>query len=444
MTKRVVILGASLGGLVAAAELRSRGHDVTIVERGQSVGGLYSKTSTPFGYQEIGMHVLYVDTNHFSHLSSIFGKDAFRILRDHKVDEGASANFGDIYFDSHYPSLLNHPLREKVLDEIISRSSSSNKPANAMEAASDRFGQTAANKIIAPILRKLWLKDATLLSPHALHCFFDLRRLVLTDKATADYLKDSPSLDEVIANPLQSEPKGRVFGGRMGLTFRTEISDLDERVSNWAKKTGVTIRYGEDVSCDEGELLICGEGVSDNYDACIIAIPIHLLADRLNEEVDRLELSINYFELTTYIEDNFPSYYVLVHESAFSASRIVNYDAYHPEHSRDRPSVIAVESIHSKGKRPTEEQLIQELRVMLPSLQVKQGYPLPRGISLYAPTLHNAKILEEFQQKISRRFGATPLYFSGMRTDTGVFFSHHTIGLAYDSALACHEKLAAY
>jgi hypothetical protein len=28
-----------------------------------------------------------------------------------------------------------------------------------------------------------------------------------------------------------------------------------------------------------------------------------------------------------------------------------------------------------------------------------------------------------------------------MRTDTGIFFSHHTIGLAYDSALACHKRL---
>ena len=34
-----------------------------------------------------------------------------------------------------------------------------------------------------------------------------------------------------------------------------------------------------------------------------------------------------------------------------------------------------------------------------------------------------------------------PVFFTGMRTDTGIFFSHHTIGLAYDSALACISRL---
>ena len=62
MQNHIVVIGASVGGLVAAAELHAQGFQVTIVERGQKVGGLFNKVQTPFGMQELGMHVLYVTT----------------------------------------------------------------------------------------------------------------------------------------------------------------------------------------------------------------------------------------------------------------------------------------------------------------------------------------------------------------------------------------------
>ncbi|PPR36065.1 MAG: hypothetical protein CFH30_01274, partial [Alphaproteobacteria bacterium MarineAlpha8_Bin1] len=55
MKKRIAVIGASVGGLVAAAELKSQGYDVNIVEKGSTIGGLYSSINTPFGEQELGM-----------------------------------------------------------------------------------------------------------------------------------------------------------------------------------------------------------------------------------------------------------------------------------------------------------------------------------------------------------------------------------------------------
>lgn len=441
MTKKIAVLGASLGGLIAAAELRSHGHDVAILERGRTVGGLYNKTTTPFGVQELGMHVLYADANHFEHLCSIFGEDVFHVLRGHLVDVGASANFGSVYFDSHYPSLLAHPLRQTVLSEMVAREAVAVPPSNALEEAVRRFGSTAANSVIAPILRKLWRHEPASLSPHALHCFFDLRRMVVCDKEEADRLKDRPDLDEVIANPIQSEPKGEVFGGRMGLTFREGVGDLAERVERWATEKGVTLRFGEDVACQGGTLTAGGRVIHDDFDACIVAIPLHVLASGPDLEADRLELSICYFQLAGHISTEFPSYYILAHDEAFQASRIVNYDAYSADTSPDRPSVIAIESLHMKGHAPSEAELIRELGAILPSLEVAQSYRLPRSVSLFGPTLRNAELLDSIQQQIVQSFHGKPIYFSGMRTDTGIFFSHHTIGLAYDTALACHEQL---
>jgi hypothetical protein len=441
MSSKVVVLGASLGGLIASAELRSRGHHVTIIEKGQTVGGLYNKISTPFGIQELGMHVVYANDRHFHHLCAIFGEEVFHVLHGNKVDVGASANFDTVYFDSHYPSLLAHPLQDSILNEMLAHEPGSKAPVNALEEAIRRFGPIAANTIVAPILQKLWYQDPTRLSPQALHCFFDLRRLVVCNKPEADRLKKHPKLDEVIANPEQSRPEGLVFGGRMGLTFKQEFCDLKERVSRWATKEGVPLRFGKDVAYRDGELSVDGNEVCDNFDACIVTVPIHILADGPNVEADRLELSIYYFQLAKKIGDMFPSYYILAQDPTFRTSRIVNYDAYNQEVSRNLPSVIAIESIHKKGNAPTEKELIQELRNIMPALQVTQSYKLARSLTVFGPTLRNARLLDYFQQRITQKFGDKPIYFSGMRTDTGIFFSHNTIGLAYDSALACHEQL---
>lgn len=441
MSSKIAIIGASLGGLVAAAELRSLGHEVTVVEKGKSVGGLYNKIQTPFGVQELGMHVLYASHKHFRHLCAIFGEEVFHTLEGYKVDIGGSANFGDVYFQSHYPNLLNHPLREIILGEIIEGTSVSVTSDSAMEEAIRRFGPTAAKTIIAPILQKLWHQDAKTLSSHALHCFFDLRRLVVCNKVKADELKNSPELDDVIANPIQSLPMGSVFGGRLGLTFRPEFNDLAERVSSWAARERITLLLGQDVDCIEGKLLIEGKEVSNNFDACIVAVPIHLLADSSKINPDCLELSITYFQLLEQASKAFPSYYILVHDAIFKASRIVNYDAYNSDVFLDRPSVIAIESVHKAGCAPTEAELIQEFSKIVPSLNVTQSYKLDRSISVFTPSLHNAQLLNNFQGEVTRKFDGKPIYFSGMRTDTGIFFSHHTIGLAYDSALACHKRL---
>jgi predicted NAD/FAD-dependent oxidoreductase len=50
--------------MVAAGKLRRHGYEVTVFEKGLTVGGLYSKAQTPFGTQELGMHVLYADHQH--------------------------------------------------------------------------------------------------------------------------------------------------------------------------------------------------------------------------------------------------------------------------------------------------------------------------------------------------------------------------------------------
>lgn len=439
--KRVAVIGASLGGLVAAAELKSLGFDPVIIERGKTAGGLFNKVETPFGVQEMGMHVVYVAERHYAHLAEIFGSDMFNVLTGCSVDIGASYNFGKNFFNSMYPCLLHHEQREKILSEIISSLDQDADPANAAEELDRRFGKTAGTGIVAPILEKLWLAKAEQLTKHAIHCFFDLRRIVVCDKPEADKLKKNTLLDSVIANPQQLAPHGNVFGGRMGLTFRHSHQSLAAMVNDWCERSGITIRYGCSVTVGQKGLSIDGGLVADDFDACLVTMPVHSFAPAFGMELEQIELSIYYFELDKALKDEFPAYYILCHDPEIRASRIVNYDAYNPRGDIN-PSVVAIEVVHPVGLQPDINVIASELMRVVPCIKVNKSYLHPVTVKACVPSLNNARMLDLIETRISDGFSNKQVYFTGMRTDTGIFFSHHTIGLAHESALECAKSLS--
>jgi len=437
--KTVTILGASLGGLIAAAELRSRGIQVRIIEKSKSIGGLYAKTETPFGVQEIGMHVVYASEAQLAHVSSIFGRDSFEMLSGVEVDLGASANFGQIYLNSHYPNLLNHPKRDLILNQILA-SRITRPNSDARSAAIEFFGSIAADEVICPILKKLWQMDASELTDKALHCFFDLRRLIVCNKEDADKLKSDSRLDEVIANPIQTKPKGEIFGGRFGIYFKNHIGGLDQSALEWARRVGIEIEFSQQIEWKENRLEINGEPIQKSTHGCIFALPMHALLGA-TDSLDKIDLSIYYIQLEKEITPYLPVYYILCHDSNLASSRIVHYNGYRKKLPADSANVIAIEALHSSGQFPMEEDIAKELSLLVPQAIVKNTYRFPKSLSLPRPSLKNKKVLDEFERKIRQSFGESPVYFTGMRTDQGMFFSHHTIGAAYESALDCIKRL---
>jgi hypothetical protein len=436
--KKVTILGASLGGLIAAAELRSRGIRVRILEKSKTIGGLYAKVETPFGVQELGMHVVYLSKDQIEHVSNIFGRDSFEILSGVEVDLGASWNFGQLNLNSHYPNLLNHPKRDLILNQILALATASN--SDARSAANQSFGAIAAEEIVCPILKKLWQLDASELTDKALNCFFDLRRLVVCAKEEADKLKADPRLDQVIANPIQTQPKGQIFGGRSGIYFKNHIGGLDQSALEWARRVGIEIEFGQQIEWKENHLEISGEPIQKSSHACIFALPLHALLGA-TDQLDKIDLSIYYIQLEKEITPHLPVYYILCHDSSLSSSRIVHYDGYRKKPSADSPAVISIEVLHKNGQFPKEDDIAKELSTLVPQAIVKNTYRFPKSLPLPQPSLNNKMVLDEFEGKIRESFGESPVYFTGMRTDQGVFFSHHTIGAAYESALDCIEQL---
>lgn len=438
--KKVAVLGASLGGLVAAAELKARGFEPVLLERGKTVGGLFNKVETPFGVQELGMHVVYVAPRHQEHLEAIFGADLFAVLTGTQVDIGASCNFGRTFFNSMYPCLLEHPGRARALDELLTAAKAEGTARNAAEELVLRFG-ASAGRTVQPILEKLWLQEAGKLTRNSLHCFFDLRRVVVCGKEQADELKQDPRLDAVVANPDQLRPAGAIFGGRKGLVFRDRQADLAARVKAWAAANGIALHFESPVTADRNGFALGGKLLADDFAACIVTMPVHASAQAFGAQLDLVELSLFYFQLERKLRDECPAYYVLCHDPALASSRIVNYDAYNPRQDA-APSVVAVEAVHRVGAAPAAEAIAAEVARVLPGVKVRNHYRAPGTLKTSAPSLHNAAALDAIEQALSTGFGGKPLHFTGMRTDTGVFFSHHTIGLAYDAAVACAERLA--
>lgn len=441
MTK-IAIIGASIGGLVAAAELQQTGFEITIFEAGKNVAGMYGHVATPFGVQELGMHVLYLTHRHYLHLCDIFGDEALHTWAGIAVDLGANHNFGRNYFNSVYPDLRNHKEVNTIRSQIMLRSQADYHPANALEAVNARFGVFAGRNVYAPILRKLWGMEADLLTEGAIHCFFDLRRVVLWDKQEADHIKKNPWFDAVVGNPDQHLPCSTVYGGRMAARFNKKQTDFFESVKLWLEKCEMNLELGKTAYIHDSRLMIGTEPLDKSFDGCIVATPVSTIAPEILMLMDQLELSLFYFQLSKSLADSFPAYYMLLHDPEMLSSRIVNYQAYDFENHITQPTVVSVEVIHPVGCQPAIRSIAEELKKVLRDVNISESYIFPKTLKVPIPSIRNAELIDGVTAGLSDYFKQRALYFTGLRTDKGTFFSHNTIGLSHEAALDCIRKFA--
>lgn len=440
--KSVAIIGASVGGLVAAAELRAHGFNVTIFEAGKSIGGMYGKVVTPFGIQELGMHVLYLTEAHYANLCAVFGADAFHTWKGPEVDLASHRNFGCNFFHSAYPDLRSYFGAETIRRQVLATKSATYQPANAFEAVVHRFGEEAGLKIYAPILKKLWKTESHLLSADSIHCFYDLRRIVLWDKEETDLIKADSWLDGVVANPDQRLPRSEVFGGRMAARFKNHTEDLSQRVNTWLEQNGTHLELSKPAEIQDGRLWVSGKPLDDCFQACIIATSIPTIVPNIRNSMEALELSIFYFRLEKKLGKLFPAYYMLIHENQLLSSRIVHYDAYNFEENAEKLPVLSVEVMHPVGLKPSIEKIAAEVNEVFPMAIISESFLFPNSLKVPIPSLKNGRLIDEATEGMQRYFEKGALYFAGMRTDKGIFFSHHTIGAAHESALDCIQRLA--
>lgn len=436
----VAVVGASVAGLVAAVKLKRLGMDVTVFEKSNAIGGLFSKVETPFGWCELGMHVLYVTDEQHELLAEIFGKNSFLERNGVFTDIGGCFN-QQIFVDSIYPDLRSNPLLQIIMEELYDQTVVKENAMDCLVALQKRFGNTAA-KVVSPILEKLWKCSINELTPEAIHCYFDLRRLVVADKAAADAMKMDQRLNDVVANPLQLQPAGEVFHGRKALFFSSKSTVVPEMIANAISELGITLEFNSDIKLNNSNLYCGSELISNSFDACIIASPLNALQKDLAGKLTSVELSIFYFKVDKSLCAPLDNYYIVCHDSNLLSTRIVNYSAYNFEKIAHLDEIIAVEVIHLCNKKPDIDCIREELKLVIKGIEITAGYEFPHSLKIPTPSLTNAVLLDLEVSAMQRKFDDKPLFFVGMRTDKGMFFSHHTIGAAYDAALACASTLS--
>ena len=286
------------------------------------------------------------------------------------------------------------------------------------------------------------MDEAKNLTPESIHCYFDLRRLVACSRDRAMELKREPQIDAVLANPDQFKPSGKVFSGRVGVCFDPKSGLLPERINDWAERRQITIKYNADISLQDGQLTAAGSVLSEDYDASIVAMPLSAICDIESDRLDVRQLSIYYLQLNESIANDCPAYYILNHDESFHISRLVNYDAYSASNQKNGRGVIAAEVLHRVAEAPSLEDIELEVRKIFPMSDVHQSFEVRHKLSILSPSIRNKGHLDQLQQRIESNYRGKPVFFTGMRTDAGIFFSHQTIGAAYQAALDCKKRLS--
>jgi monoamine oxidase len=233
-TRRVVVLGAGLAGLAAATRLVEAGHDVTVLEARDRVGG------------RVWSQPLMTDSG-----ESVVERGGEFILDGYTAFRGFAADLGldlvDTTMSYYVRELAEHP---EVTTDMI---------AEAGRRAAVLARQATSPVSVSEVLAKLEA-DATVKS--ALQARIEISSAVEAEQVTAAALEHVASFE-----PL---PSWRVAGGNQRLPL------------GLAARLGDRVRLGEvvrELDQSDGEVRVRTETAEASFDAAVVALPLAIVKD---------------------------------------------------------------------------------------------------------------------------------------------------------------------
>lgn len=239
---RTAVLGAGLAGLAAATQLVRAGHDVTVFEARDRVGGrLWSETITAAG----GYHVI--------ERGAEFVLDGYSTLRD--------------YAEEHRLELVETGMSYYVRTPADRPEVTTEAMATLGKAAAEAAAAGTGARSVADVLDAIGVEGAT---REALEARIEMSTAVRVDQVTAE-----ETLEHVAS--FEPQPSWRIGGGNQSLP-NAMAAALGDRIRLGAKADAVE-QHGDRVTVTVGH-------DQETFDYAVIAVPFGVLADPTSVRID--------------------------------------------------------------------------------------------------------------------------------------------------------------
>jgi protoporphyrinogen oxidase len=266
---RVVIVGGGIAGILAARAAGRAGHDTTIIEREDDIGGLFRSVRDQNGrcYDRGSHFVIGVDDPAVNAevVDGLAGREWITIKDS--LAEGA-LSFGKNNPDSGVldARFLDQQSLLQARSEIM-QTTAYPGATNLEEELLGLFGPTLVQRCFSPLMTKYTGQPLHALAP-GLHKVYSLARVILFDRETSIRLKKDPRMDAVLAfthrndSPVHAlkwyPQQGGIDGWVRGLARNFRDQDVTVRTQQTVVRiescgdtiTGVVLADGTLLGCD--------------------------------------------------------------------------------------------------------------------------------------------------------------------------------------------------
>ena len=274
--RSVTVVGAGVAGLLAARRLAATGHDVTVMEADDHVGGRVSRVRVDGFELDAGAESFATRGGHVAKLARELGLGA-RIVRPEPKPAWV------VTPDDAYPlpaagwlgiptKLLARDLRKaigwrgalRVMADLAAPMPAVSPDQSLAEVARDRLGDAATDRLLAPVLQGIYSRP--------------LDEITFADIAPgfAEDVTQRGSVVRAAAARREASPAGSAVMGLEG-----GVATLVDSLAADAREQGARIRYGAVVSGLERKgkrWTVWVDGDAHKCDAVVLAVPRPVVA----------------------------------------------------------------------------------------------------------------------------------------------------------------------
>lgn len=275
--KKVIVLGGGIAGLVSSIILRSKGHQVVLIEKAKQLGGLLGSMKFEEEVFDFGTHILSeTGNNELDHIlfENVRGNskdwNEFKVIKVGNFFNGSFYEFSE----SVDARVLGEKVLAQAMDELLALENLKiGEPRDCEEDVLIKYGETFYQEIFKPIIEKYFGCSPKELIPNA-YWLFGPNRLVVADEKSSRELKSrSESLGRKLSYTTYFEG---VSSLRKFYPKNKGISLWIEGLEKQAREIGVDFRLGTEVTeiCAKNHTLKLGnESDLLRFDHLVSSIP---------------------------------------------------------------------------------------------------------------------------------------------------------------------------